>query len=77
MVLGAAVDTVRVSTYSDQILINLFELLKLYKAAETNPNGEGVIQSFELMANSMLGLTEDPKLKGFILGLKGIIVSMM
>ena len=43
MVLGAAVDTVRVSTYSDQILINLFELLKLYKAAETNPNGEGVI----------------------------------
>ena len=38
-----AVDSVCVSSYSDQILINMFELLKCYKVAEVNLNGEQVL----------------------------------
>lgn len=37
--LSKAAETLRVTSYSDQVLINFFELLKQYKTAESNPNG--------------------------------------
>ena len=37
--LGRAAETLKVTSYSDQVLINFYELLKQYKTAENNPNG--------------------------------------
>lgn len=73
--LNRASQTNKVVTYSDQILINFFEVIRLYKAAETNPNGEKVIDTFNYMCECMVDLAKEPLLKGFFLSLKGIVAS--
>lgn len=73
----ARAESLRVTSYSDQILVNFFELLKGYKTAEVNPNGEGVIESFIYLADNMLTLIKEPLLQGFVLSLKGMVMSLL
>ena len=58
------------------MLINFYELLVQYKSAENNPNGEGVVEYFRVIADNMLLIVGDPFLRGFILSLKGMIESL-
>ena len=67
----------RITTYSDQILINFFEVLKQYRVAQSNPNGEGVIQAFLYLVDNQLQLLRQPLLRGFVLSLRGIIVGLV
>ena len=74
--LTRAAETIKICSYSDQLLINFFEVLIQYKNAERNPNGEGVMEYFMYMADNMLLMIKDPLLRGFVLGLKGMIESL-
>jgi hypothetical protein len=71
-----AAEGVRISSYSDQVLVNFFEVLVQYRNAESNPNGEGVIEYFLYIADNMLMLVQEPLLRGFIFSLKGMIESL-
>ena len=64
-------------SYSDRVLINMFEVIKLYKLAEANPNAEGVLESFDYMNSCMLAMVREPLYKGFLLGLKGMLRSLV
>jgi hypothetical protein len=71
--LARVVQENKVVSYSDKILLNFFETILQFKAADNNPNGEGVIESFVYTADCMIGIAREPLIKGFFLSLKGII----
>lgn len=71
--LSSAAEKCRIVSYSDRVIINFFEVLKLYRTVESNPNEEGVAESFTYMVDSMLAIVQDSTFRGFFLSLKGII----
>lgn len=62
----------RFSAYSDQALINYFEVMKVYREVELNHQGENVFENFLEFVNGMIGFVKEPELKGFFYGLKAM-----
>ncbi len=50
----------------------MFEVVMQYRGVESNPNGEGLMDSFKFMMDSMLDLVKEPSIKSCLLGLKGL-----
>ena len=67
----------KIVTYSDQVLINFFEIMRLYKEVETNPNKEGVIEEFAIYVEQMILLVKDPFYQGFFHSLKALVNSII
>ena len=59
-------------TYSDQVLINYFEVMKSYKEVETNHQGENVFENFTYFVDCMIAMAKQPHLKGFFYSLKAM-----
>ena len=62
----------RFVTYSDQVLINYFEIMRVFREVQVNHQGENVYETFVEYVNNMMMLVKEPILKGFFSSLKAM-----
>ncbi len=62
----------RIQAYTDSIIINYFELMRIYREVEVNHQGENVYENFTYFVDCMIGLVKQPFMKGYFYALKAM-----